>query len=89
MVDNVIIPDPLVSYQQCCRFYHWDIASLERGELLDEFYALRPLLWGLPPDDWLRERIAKLEAELIKRQGNAGNEFRSQPKPKLAEGVKL
>jgi len=86
---DVLIPDPLSSDQQYARFYHLDIPSLEDGELTDELYALRPLLWGLQGDHWLRERVAKLGAEVIKRWGNTGNEFRVRQKPKLAEGVKL
>jgi len=89
--NNVIdlIPDPLSSDRQFERYYHYDLADMETGELLDELYVLRPMLWGLPSEHWLRERVKMLEAEMIKRRGNTSHEFRGQPKPKQAEGVKL
>ena len=84
-----LIPDPFSSDRQYERFYHFDIPSLEDTELIDELYALRPFLWGLSAEHWLRERVKALEGELIKRRGNTGNEFRGRPKPKPAEGVTL
>lgn len=90
MKEAALIPDPLNSHCQFNRFYHLDLPDLEDTELRDELYALRPLLWGLPPDHWLRERVKMLEAELIRRRrGNTRYEFRGRQKPKLAEGVKL
>lgn len=86
---DALVPDPLSSDRQYERYYHYDLAGMETGELLDELHALRPLLWGLPADHWLRERVKALEAEISKRKGTTGHEFRSQPKPKPAEGVKL
>lgn len=68
-VGNLLVPDPLVSDQQCARFYHADIEELEDTELVDELACLRVLLWKLPPDHWLRERVRVLEIELRKRQG--------------------
>ena len=88
MFRDILIPDPLSSDQHFARFYHLDLPELEDIELTDELYALRPLLWGLPTDHWLRERVTRLEAELIKRKANIFHEFRGRPKPKLAEGVK-
>lgn len=88
MARDVLIPDPLSSNREYARFYHLDIERLEDTELTDELHALRPLLWGLSPEHWLRERVKMLEAELAKRR-YVGHEFRGQPKPKLAEGVKL
>ena len=88
MAKDVLIPDPLSGDRQYARFYHLDIEGLEDTALTDELYALRPLLWGLPGEPWLRERVKMLEAELAKRR-YAGHEFRGQPKPKPAEGVKL
>ena len=91
MVSNSLInliPDHLSSDQQYERFYHFDIEGLADTELTDELYALRPLLWGLSPDHWLRERVKMLEAELTKRR-YTGHEFRGQPKPKQAAGVTL
>jgi hypothetical protein len=88
MARDVLIPDPLSSDQQYLRFYHLDLATLSDTELTDELYALRPLLWGLDSNHWLRERVKVLEAELAKRR-YAGHEFRGRPKPKPAEGVKL
>jgi len=86
---TVLVPDPLFSDRQFQRFCHLDIADKETGELADELYALRPQLWGLPADHWLRERVTMLEAEMIKRRGNTGHDFRERQTPKLAEGVKL
>jgi hypothetical protein len=85
---GALVPDPLQSDRQYIRFYHLDIPSLEDTELTDELYALQPLLWELDSEHWLRERVENLEAELAKRR-YTGHEFRGQPKPKLAEGVKL
>ena len=86
---DALVPDPLSSDRQYARFNHLDLPGLEDIELSDELYALRPLLWGLSGDHWLRERVQMLEDELVKRRGNTGHEFRGWPKPKLAEGVKL
>ena len=83
-----LVPDPLQSDRQYERFYHEDIPALEDGELTDELYALRPLLWGLDSGHWLRERVLMLEKELSKRQHDTRYKF-SKPKPKPAEGVKL
>jgi len=88
MARDVLIPDPLSSDQQYTRFYHLDLPELEDTELTDELYALRPLLWGLPPEHWLRERVKALEAEMIKHRGNT-SQFRARTKPELAKGVKL
>jgi hypothetical protein len=71
------------------RFHHLDIAALKDSEVLEELWALRPLLWGLPPDHWLRERVTKLEGELTKRQADTGREFSRRQKPKPAKGVEL
>jgi len=88
-MSNILIPDPLASDQQYERFYHLDLPELEDTELTDELYALRPLLWGLDSDYWLRSRVKMLEAEMMKRKRNIRRESRAQPKPKLAEGVTL
>jgi len=86
---DVLIPDPLSSDREYNRFHSLDIADLEDMELTDELHYLRPLLWGLDSEHWLRERVKALEAETSKRRYNAGYEFRGQPKPKPAEGVTL
>ena len=65
---NPLIPDPISSDKQYARFHHLDIEGFEDFELVDELYALRPLLWGLPSDHWLRKRVAALESELRKRE---------------------
>jgi len=67
MVSN-LIPDPLDNDLAYARFYHFDIDTLEPTDILDELYALRPLLWGLPESHWLRERVRLLEADLVKRK---------------------
>lgn len=62
-----LIPEPFNSDTEFNRFYHRDIPKLENSELRDEYYALRPLLWGLPIDNWLRQRVAKLGKEISVR----------------------
>jgi predicted nucleotidyltransferase len=86
---DVLVPDPLQSDRQYARSYHLDLPELGDTELKNELYALRPLLWGLPSEHWLRERVKAIESEISKRRGNAGHKFRGQSKPKLAEGVQL
>jgi len=86
---TTLVPNPLDSDSQYHRFHHIDIAALEDLELLDELWALRPLLWGSPPDHWLRERVNKLEGELQRRSVDSSYKLSSRPKLKLAEGVKL
>lgn len=65
---KVLIPDPLKSDSEYDRYYHFDIPNLEVSDIRDELYALRPLLWGLPKGDWLRERVEVLEKELAIRR---------------------
>ena len=65
---KVSIPDPLQNDSQYDRYYHFDIPNLELNDIRDELYALRPLLWGLPKGDWIRERVGVLENELARRQ---------------------
>jgi hypothetical protein len=77
---NVLTPNPVNSDGQYARFYHLDIERLEDTQLTDELYALRPLLWGLPSDHWLRKRVRMLEAETGRRNWNA------RPKPRLSKG---
>jgi hypothetical protein len=84
-----LIPDPLISDRQCARFYHQDIPGMETGELLDELSALRPMLWGLPSDHWLRERVRMLKIELAKRRSSTSQEFKGQSKHSLTGGVKI
>lgn len=67
--NDILTPDPLQSDRQYNRFYHLDLSDLEGRELTDELYALRPLLWELPSDHWLRERVSRLEREVAKRRG--------------------
>lgn len=66
-----LVPDPFVSDRQYARFYHLDISGLETWELWDELNHSRPLLWGLPADDWLRERVQMLQKEVSKRRWRA------------------
>lgn len=86
---DVLVPDPFLGDKQYHRFYHLDLSELGDIELTDELHHLRPLLWGLPPTHWLRDRVAVLEAEIIKRQGDTGRKFSKRLKPKSAEGVTL
>ena len=85
---DALVPDPLMSDRQYNRFYHLDLPELEDDELLDELWALRPHLWGLDAEHWLRERVMMLEQELSKRQRDTRYKF-SKPKSKSAEGVRL
>jgi len=64
-----LVPNPIDCDAAWRRFYHHDLPQLELTDLLDELYALRPLLWGLPRDHWLRERVHRIEAELGARRG--------------------
>ncbi|MFC2034883.1 hypothetical protein ACFLUJ_02045 [Chloroflexota bacterium] len=83
------VPNPLISEQEYARFYHLDIPELENVELTDELHYFRSLLWGLPTEHWLRERVSQLEAELQKRKFDVRNWTSKRRKPKPAEGVKL
>ena len=102
-MSSILIPNPLDTDQQHNRFYHHDLASMETEDLLNELHAIQSRLWFLKSDrfarmgglfeqgrrvEWLRERISRIETELRKRRYTA-QEARSQPKPKLAEGVIL
>ena len=81
MTMKTLIPNPLDSLEQYLRYSHLDLTQLEDDELADEFYALRPLLWRLPSDHWLRERVKMLEHELTKRKWD------TKAKPKLTRRV--
>jgi hypothetical protein len=78
-MNNLPVPDFLESDTQYARFHHLDIPYLDSTQLVDELYALHPLLWGLQPDHWLRERVNVLKSELAKRRSYA------KPKAKVAE----
>jgi hypothetical protein len=82
-----IVPDPLLSLDEYCRFYHLDLCGLQDEELRDEFHALRPLLWGLPRNHWFRERVERLRNELKGRSRD--REWGDKRKPKSGEGVVL
>lgn len=66
---DALIPEPFSSDQQYARFYHLNLSELGDIELTDELHYLWPLLWGLPPEHWLRERVKALEAEISRRRG--------------------
>lgn len=63
-----LIPDPLNTDTECDRFYHLDVPELDDSELTDEVNYIRALLWQVPANDWLRERVNVLENELSKRR---------------------
>jgi hypothetical protein len=69
MTTTIITPNPLNSDMEYNRFHHLDIPNLDDTELVDEINYLRNILWGLPRDDWLRERVRVLGRELAKRRG--------------------
>jgi hypothetical protein len=69
-VTNLIVtPDPLKSNGEYNRYHHFDIPNLDSEDLQDELNALRPLLWGLDKNHWLRERVRLLEHQLARRRG--------------------
>lgn len=86
-----LTPNPLESDAQHERYYHLDIPYLELDQIREELYALRPLLWGLPEGDWIRERVRKLEAERTRRRYGDKEVVAAKTKPKHrpVEGVKL
>ena len=62
------VPDPLASSKEYARFYHLGLCELENSEIVEELDYLKPLLYGEPEDSWLRQRVARLEAEIQRRQ---------------------
>jgi len=66
-VVTTLYANPLDSYEGYLRFHHLDVSALTDSELRDELYFLRPQLWGLPQEDWLRQRVQVLEAETYRR----------------------
>jgi len=100
-MSSILIPNLLDSDKEYQRYHHLDLVDMETGDLLCELTANRYRLWLLRKSEgiigiyerkqriaWLEERIYRIEAELKKRR-YATWEVRSQPKPKLAEGVSL
>ncbi|MFC1968605.1 hypothetical protein ACFLVX_04380 [Chloroflexota bacterium] len=83
------MPNQFLSDRQYHRFWHFDLPKLTDEELTDELYYLRPILWGLKNNHWLRVRVEMIEEEITWRQGDTRREFRQRAKPKPAEGVKL
>lgn len=69
---TTLYADPLDTYEGYLRFHHMDLSDLGDSDLLDELSALRPLLWGLPANDWLRERAQVLRAETDRRAKGKG-----------------
>jgi len=63
-------PNPFYSDRDWFRYNFLDIEGMEDRDLYDEYFALRSLLWGLPEDDWCRERVRMLGQELAKRRGS-------------------
>ena len=86
---DILVPNPLTSDRQYLRFHHLDVPELDGEELMDELHYLQPLLWGLNPQHWLRERVRMIESELIKR--GIQTTYKSSPKrtAKPARGVDL
>jgi hypothetical protein len=97
-----LVPDLLDSDTQYNRYYHRDLDDRQTEDLLDELHAIQSRLWFVRSEryaamigrfeqgrrlGWLRERTSKIQTELAKRRYS--REGRSQPKPKLAEGVRL
>ena len=82
------VPNPLNSDRQYARFSHHDLADSEGSELIEELWFIRPCLWGLPADAWLRERHQVLQGELRKRQWREA-EYKARKILPKAEGVQL
>ncbi len=102
-MSSILIPNPFDSDKEYQHYYHHDLSSMAIGDLLCELCAVRYRLWLLKSDrstrilglyeqkqriKWYEERIFRIEDELRRRR-YATWEVRSQPKPKLAEGVRL
>ena len=85
---DALVPDPLVSDRQYERFHNLDIADLDDTELTDELNHLRPLLWGLDSQHWLRKRVEMILTELRKRQGENMRQFTRQSKPAKPKELK-
>lgn len=82
MKQDNLVPCPLSSDRQYYRFHHVDLPDLDDTHLTDELHYLRPRLWGIPPNHWLRERVARLESELRKRHIlKAEPRRRQEPEP--------
>jgi hypothetical protein len=75
-----LIPDPLNSDVEYDRFNHFDIPELDDTQVMDELNYIKALLWGLPVDHWLRERVKALESELSRRR------FTTKEKTKALRG---
>ena len=88
-MSDILIPDPIASDRQFARFHHFDLPGLDDTEAIDELHHLRPLLWGLSDDHWLRERVKALETELAKRRGDTSYKTSGKSKLRQAEGVAL
>jgi len=102
MARDISIPNYLYSDEEFSRYYHYDLDDMTSEELLIELTGRRWQLWLLKSGcfgylspfergrrvQWLLERISRIQAELGKRRYSV-QETRSQPKPKLAEGVRL
>lgn len=65
---EALVPNPMDTDTSFYRFQNLDLDELSETDLADEYYALRPQLWGLPPNHWLRTRVAALESELQRRR---------------------
>ena len=65
---DILIPIATDCDTEYVRYHHLDIQGLNDIEVMDEFYALRPCLWGLPSDHWLRQRVKALGIELAKHR---------------------
>jgi len=102
-VSSILIPNPFDSDKEYQRYHHYDLADMETEDLLCELGSTRYRLWLLKYGrfarvfssfeqrqrlKWYRERISRIKVELGKRR-YVPRETRSQPKPKLSQGVKL
>lgn len=88
MTNLIVTPDPLKSNGEYNRYHHFDIPNLDSEDLQDELNALRPLLWGLDKNHWLRERVRELQVELAKRRYATTQPATPTPKRQLAKAVK-
>ena len=100
---SILVPDLLDSDTQCSRYYHQDLNNMQTEGLLDELWAIRSRLWFLRSDryraivgpfeqsrivGWLGQSKSRIDGELRKRRDGI-QQFKTQPRPVLSQGVKL
>ena len=100
---RTLIPDLLDSDTQYSRYYHQDLGDMQTESLLEELWAIRSRLWFVKSDHyraivgrfeqsriaaWLGERKSRIDGELRRRRDGI-QQFKTQPRPVLSQGVRL